>query len=91
MSTQDEKIRHKAQEIFERHGKYVEKTLRDAHRDGLIDHADFPCKAHMVSSFILGMLLQAKVKNDPEVLRNLSPTIMQMIGAGQRGSGVSVK
>jgi len=27
------------------------------------------------------MLLQAKVKNDPEVLRHLTPNIMQMIGA----------
>jgi hypothetical protein len=32
-------------------------------------------------SFIMGMLLQAKVKNDPEILRDLAPSIFQLIGA----------
>jgi TetR/AcrR family transcriptional regulator, transcriptional repressor for nem operon len=82
LSTQDEKIRAKAQEMFDRFSLYIETTLRDAHREGLIEKCDFPTKSQAIYSFVLGMLLQAKVKNDPENLRELAPTIMQMIGAG---------
>lgn len=81
LSTQDEKIRHKAREMFERHCKYIENTLRDAHKEGLIEKTDFACKSQAIFSFIMGMLLQAKVKNDLEILSDLSPTVLQMIGA----------
>ncbi|HEX3800858.1 MAG TPA: TetR/AcrR family transcriptional regulator [Verrucomicrobiae bacterium] len=81
LSTQDEKIRAKSQEMFDRHCKYFENTLRDAHKENLIESNDFADKSQAIFCFIMGMLLQAKVKNDPEVLRHLSCHIMQMIGA----------
>jgi TetR/AcrR family transcriptional repressor of nem operon len=81
LSTQDEKIRQKAQEMFDRFCLYFETTLRDAQREGLIEKCDFVAKSQAIYSFTMGMLLQAKVKNDPETLRDLAPTIMQMIGA----------
>ena len=81
LSTQDEKIRHKSQEVFERGCKYLETALRDAHEAGLIGKCDFVIKSRAISSFILGMLLQAKVKNDVEVLRDLGPLVMQLVGA----------
>jgi TetR/AcrR family transcriptional repressor of nem operon len=81
LSTQDEKIRQKSQEMFDRSCKYFETTLRDAHKEGLVEKYDFVAKSQAIFSFIMGMLLQAKVKNDPEILRDLAPTIMQIIGA----------
>ena len=81
LSTQDEKIRRKAAEIFERMCAYLENALRDAHRAGLIAPCDFPAQAQAILSFVLGMQLQAKVKNDVEVLRDVWPTIAQMTGA----------
>jgi TetR/AcrR family transcriptional regulator, transcriptional repressor for nem operon len=80
LSTQDEKIRQKAQEMFNRFSLYIETALRDAHRDGLIEDCDFATKSRTIFSCVLGMLLQAKVKNDPEVLQDLAPTVMQMVG-----------
>ncbi len=81
LSTQDEKIRAKSQEMFERSCKYIENTLRDAHKEGFIETTDFAAKSQAIFCFVMGMLLQAKVKNDPEVLRDLSSNILQMIGA----------
>ena len=81
LSTQDEKIRQKAQEIFARFCLYIENALRDACKEGLIEPCDFTAKSQAIHSFTLGMMLQAKVKNDPEVLRDLTPTILQMLGA----------
>jgi len=80
LSTQDEKIRAKTQEMFDRSCKYIESALRDAHAEGLVEKQDFVMKAQAVFSFIVGMLLQAKVKNDPEILCDLNAIIMQMLG-----------
>jgi len=80
LSTQDERIRDKSRQMFERTSTYFETTLRDAHREGLIEPQDFAAKSRALFCFILGMLLQAKVRNDPEVLRDLNPTVLQMIG-----------
>jgi TetR/AcrR family transcriptional repressor of nem operon len=81
LSTQDEQIRQKAQEMFSHICKYIETALRDGHKKGLIAKTDFPAKSQAICCFIMGMLLQAKVKNDPEVLCGLSSHVFQMIGA----------
>jgi TetR/AcrR family transcriptional repressor of nem operon len=81
LSTQDEKIRTKSLEMFERLCRFYETTLRDAFNQGLIEKTDFVTKSHAIFCQVMGALLQAKVKNDPEVLRNLAPNILQMIGA----------
>jgi TetR/AcrR family transcriptional repressor of nem operon len=81
LSTQDEKIRLKSEEMFDRSCKYIENALRDAHKEGLVQMKDFAAKSQAIFCFIMGRMLQAKVKNDPEVLRDLAPSIMQMIGA----------
>ncbi len=81
LSTQDEKIRAKSREIFDRHCKYIENTLRDAHKEGLIGKTDFAGKSQAIFSFVLGMLLQAKVKNDVEILSDLNTMVTKMIGA----------
>jgi len=81
LSTQDEKIRRKSQEMFERSCKYLENALRDAHKEGLIEKSDFSAKSRAIFSFVIGMLLQAKLKNDAEILRDLNSIVLQMIGA----------
>src|SRR5262249_17810501 len=84
LSTQDEKIRQKAGEMFQRMCLYLENALRDAHEAQLIEAQDFSFKARMIFSLMTGMLLQAKVMNDPEVLRGLSGTVIQILGSVKR-------
>ena len=81
LSTQDEKIRHKAVEMFDRICKYLELTLRDAHHDGLIVEQDFVVQSRVISALITGALMQSRVMNDPEILRHLHRVILQIIGA----------
>ncbi|HWY77619.1 MAG TPA: TetR/AcrR family transcriptional regulator [Verrucomicrobiae bacterium] len=83
LSTQDEKIRRKAGEMFERMCQYLETTLRDAHEKGMIGRQDFSASARTVFSLVTGMLLQAKVKNDADVLRGLGDVVLQLIGVRQ--------
>jgi TetR/AcrR family transcriptional repressor of nem operon len=81
LSTQEEKIRLKAQEMFERSCKYLETALADAKREGLVEIDDPRTEGQAVVSYVLGMLLQARIRNDPEVLAALWPVVTRMIGA----------
>jgi len=81
LATQDDKIRAKADELMERGAKYIESAIADAQREGLVSSEDPKAIAQKVFSFVLGTMLCAKVQNDPEVLRNLAPTVMAIIGA----------
>jgi len=88
LSTQDENIRSKAEEMFNRMCKYLENALRDAQNDGLIEEQDCAATARALFSLVIGMLLQAKVKNDPEILRELSPNFQTLIRMQAPKSGL---
>ena len=81
VATQDEKIRQEAQKLFERNLRYVESALADAKREGIVNFKDARKMAERVYSVSLGMLLQAKVRNDLTVLDDLEPAIMGVLGA----------
>jgi TetR/AcrR family transcriptional repressor of nem operon len=84
VATQDDKIRSKAEEILGRSRKYVESAIADAKREGSLDHDIDPKVAgERVFSLVMGSMIHAKIRNDVEVLRDLEPTIMAIIGAKQ--------
>ncbi len=80
VATHDEKIRAKTQELFERNLKYVTSALVDAKRDGLIGGRDPKVVAGRIYSMVLGMLLRAKVRNQLDLLDDLEPAVMDLIG-----------
>jgi len=81
IATQDDKIRAKAEELMERGAKYVESAIADAKREGSVAVEDPKKAAQLVQSFVIGSIMQAKVQNDIEVLCDLEPTVMAIIGA----------
>ena len=81
LATQDEKIRAKTQEMMDRSIRYIESALVDAKRQGLVTVVDLLGAAQRVYSMTLGILLNAKIRNDLKVLQELEPTIMGIIGA----------
>lgn len=81
VATQDDKIRAKAEELIARGTKYVETAIAEAQREGSLPAGDARQLAQQAYSFVLGALLRAKIQNDVEVLRDLSPTVMAIIGA----------
>lgn len=83
LSTQDEKIRAKVQSIFDRYCRYFESALRDAERLGLIPAHDSVAMARELHAFTIGLLVQARVYNDPELLKNLEQNILRLIGAAE--------
>ena len=81
LATQDEKIRAKTQEMMDRSVRYIESALVDAKRQELVSLIDLSGAAQRVYLMTLGMLLNAKIRNDLEVLQALESSIMDIIGA----------
>jgi len=80
VATQDDKIRVKAEEIMGRSLKYLESAIADAKREGSVS-MEPKLAAQNIFSLVMGTLLQAKVQNNVELLRDLEPTVMAIIGA----------
>ena len=80
LSTQDENIRHKAQQMVERAIKYLTSAVRAADDEGLIKEKDPSTLAKQIYDFTIGVILQAKIDNDPDVLKRLKPGVFRLLG-----------
>jgi TetR/AcrR family transcriptional repressor of nem operon len=81
ISTQDRAICEEVHKILQRHEKYFESTIRDADAQGLIAAPDPKGKARMLLSFFQGSVTNARIQNDPEVLRGVTEGAMSILGA----------
>ena len=86
--TQDTMLRGKIQEILDRKMTYFESAIRDAHAQGLIVAPDAKAKARTLFMFIQGALTQARIQNDADVLRDIYPDALDLLGAGKVASSV---
>ena len=84
LTAPDEKLRIKVEELIERATKFIESAIADAIREGSVSVNDPKTSARQVCSYVLGLLLQARLRNDLNVLRDLQPTVITMVGAKQR-------
>jgi len=83
VSTQDEKLRLKIQEILQYKSKYIETAIRDADAAGLIKAPDAAGKTRMVRAYIEGLLTQARIQNDLAPLRDGVQGVFDLLGAKQ--------
>lgn len=79
--TLEKGLQHKIQEILDSKQKYLESAIRDAHAAGLIKAPDPMAKARMILAYYEGLLTQARIQNDVEVLRDTVGGIFAMLGA----------
>ena len=83
LATSDDKVRRSAQDLIERHVKYLTGAIEDAQREGEAQAGDARLKAELVHSFIIGLLLRAKIYNDLKVLRHAETAVFALVGARQ--------
>jgi len=81
VSTQDEPLRDKVQEILNRKIKYFESAIRDAHAQGLISAPDAQAKAKGLFACFQGTLTQARIQNTVEPLREFKEYALDFLGA----------
>lgn len=77
---QEEKLHKKIKEILGHHHTYIESAIRDAHNLGLIDAPDAASKARMLFAYSEGLMTQARILNDAEVLREMAEGVMGILG-----------
>jgi TetR/AcrR family transcriptional repressor of nem operon len=71
----------KIREMFSRKRRYYESAIRDAIAEGSIEAGDAAEKATALAGLIEGICSQARILNDPEVLRQLPDLAMRILGA----------
>lgn len=92
LSTQDERIRKKMDEIFSRKSLYFETMLRDAAALGLTTVKNPSTAAQEMMSYISGVMYQAKIKNDVSIIRrDLLPGLMRFFDAARAPTDRPVK
>ena len=84
LTAQNEKVRIKVEELIERTTKFLESAITDAIREGLISGNDPKASARLVCSCALGLLLQARIRNDLNVLRDLQATVITLVGVKEQ-------
>lgn len=80
VGTQEDVLRKKVEDILDQKRKYLESAIRDAHAAGLVHGTDAAAKARMIQVYYEGLLTQARIENDLEVLRDAAPGIFAMLG-----------
>jgi TetR/AcrR family transcriptional repressor of nem operon len=78
--TQEDKLGKTIQKIMSLKQKYLESAIRDAHAAGVVDAPDAVEKARMVLAYYEGLLTQARIQNDIELLRDTVKGIYAIIG-----------
>jgi TetR/AcrR family transcriptional repressor of nem operon len=80
VSTQEDGLRNKIQEILDYKQKYLESAIRDAHAAGLIEAPDATAKARRLFAYYQGLLTQARIRNDLEILREALHGTFELLG-----------
>jgi TetR/AcrR family transcriptional repressor of nem operon len=80
LSTQDENIRLKAEQMTRRLLKYIESLVRDLAAAGLIEVRDPAELAQEVISYITGVLMQAKIENNVKHVERLQHGVVRLLG-----------
>ncbi len=81
LATDDQKVRLKAKDLVDRHVKYLAAAIGDAQRTGAAGAGDAQVKGKLVHSFMIGLLLRAKIFNDLSILRYADKAILALVGA----------
>ncbi|HTV40614.1 MAG TPA: TetR/AcrR family transcriptional regulator [Candidatus Sulfotelmatobacter sp.] len=80
VSTLEGQLQKKIQEILDYKRRYLESAIRDADAAGIIRAPDAGAKARMILAYYEGLLTQARIQNDVEVLRDSVGGIFALLG-----------
>jgi TetR/AcrR family transcriptional repressor of nem operon len=86
VSTREDILQKKIQEILEQKRKYLESAIRDAHAEGLINAPDAASKSRALSAYIEGLLTQARIQNNLEIIREAICGIFDLLGVKEMES-----
>jgi len=80
VSTQEDALQRKIEEILDYKRKYFESAIRDAHAAGLIHAPDAATKARTLFAYYQGLLTEARIYDDLEILRGAVDGTYELLG-----------
>ena len=80
VSTQEDGLQKKVQEILEYKRKYLESVIREAHGARMIHAPDAAAKSRVLLAYYQGMLTQARIQNDLGLIREAHRAILDFLG-----------
>jgi len=83
VSTQDEIVRKKIDEIMDRKLNYFVSAVRDAAGQGVLETSDPVARARALFSSYQGTVAQARIQNDIELLRDFKHVAKELLGVKQ--------
>lgn len=83
ISTQDGGLQKKIEEMLNYKRMYFESAIRDAHSAGLIECPDAAQKARVLYTYYQGLLTEARIRNDLEILRDAGRGAFQILGISE--------
>jgi TetR/AcrR family transcriptional repressor of nem operon len=83
VSTQENRLQKKIQEILDYKRKYLETAIRDAQAAGLVHAPDVSSKARILFAYFQGLLTEARIQNSLEVLREAERGTLEILGVKQ--------
>ncbi len=80
VSTQENRVLKKIQGILDYKVKYFESTIRDAQAAGVINAPDPAAKARALFAYYQGLMTEARIRNNLEVLREAYKGTTELLG-----------
>lgn len=80
VSTREEHLQKKIQEILEYKRRYLETSIRDAHAAGLVNAPDPATKSRILFAYFQGLATQARIQNSLDVLKDAITGTYDLLG-----------
>ena len=80
VSTLEDRLQQKVEEILDYKRKYFESAIRDAHALGLLQAPDAAAKARTLFAYYQGLLTEARIYDDLEILRGAVEGTYELLG-----------
>ncbi len=91
VSTQEAGLRRLIREIMNQSRLYLETAIRDAHAAGVAVAPDAAAMAHIVYAYLEGLMTEARIQNDLQLIRGMMAGVRTILGAARPESVRSVR
>jgi TetR/AcrR family transcriptional repressor of nem operon len=78
--TQEDALQKAIQAKMDYKCKYIEAAIREANAAGLTKIADPAHSARMTMAYLQGLMTEARIRNDLEVMRDMAPGVFSLLG-----------
>ena len=85
VSTQESGLQKLINGILDYKLKYLESAVRDAHAAGLVEAPDANARARTLFAYHQGLLTEARIRNDVDILRNAFQGTCEVLGVKNAG------